>query len=110
MPEINNKLILVDGTEIQFASGSVPLELIGVYTSLAEVDSVRAKLTEENLKGAIFNGEILENIIPACLSIKEINAGDNVYEAHFVNTTKSALEIMQEQITELQEALAEIAG
>lgn len=110
MPERDYKLILVDGTEIDFAAGSVPLELIGVYTSLAEVDTVRAKLTEENLKGAIFNGEVLENIVPVRLSIKEIKAGDTVYEAHFVNATKSALDIMQEQITELQEALAEIAG
>lgn len=109
MPEKNYILILSDGTELQFAAGSTKEHLIGVYTSFEEADAVRVLLTDENLKGASFDGEILDNVLRYDLAVNSYKDGENL-EVHFRNILKSDIEIMQEQITELQEALAEIAG
>lgn len=109
MAEIENKLILADGTEIQFAAGSTIRELIGVYSSFAEVDAVRALLTDENLKGATFNGEVVENVIRYDLSVTTYKDGENL-EVHFRNMIKNDVDILKEQVTELQKALAEIIG
>ena len=109
MPVNNFLLVLSDGTEIQFAVGSTILNLIGVYATFAEVDYVREKLTEENLKGATFNGQTVENIVPMYVTVNAVKPGDNL-EVYFHNTEKSAIDIMKEQITELQEAIVEIAG
>lgn len=105
----DNILVLSDGTELQFAVGSTKEHLIGVYTSFEEADAVRVLLTNENLNGATFNGEVLENVMRYDLSVKSYKDGDNL-EVHFNNIVKSEFDIMKEQITELQEALAEIAG
>lgn len=109
MAERDYKLILANGTEIQFALGSTISDLIGVYPTFAEADAVRGLLTDENLKGATFNGEVLENVVRYDLSVNTYKDGENL-EVHFHNILKSDVEIMKEQITELQEALAEIAG
>jgi len=109
MPDKTYKLILADGTEIQFAAGSTKEHLIGVYTSFEEADAVRVLLKDENLRGASFDGEILDNIVRYDLAVNSYKDGENL-EVHFHNVVKSSFDIMQEQITELQEALAEIAG
>ena len=109
MPEKNYILILSDGTELQFAVGSTKEHLIGVYTSFEEADAVRVLLTDENLKGASFDGEILDNVLRYDLAVNSYKDGENL-EVHFRNILKSDFDIMKEQITELQEALAEIAG
>lgn len=109
MSEVNNKLILANGTEIQFAAGSTISDLIGIFSSFSEADAVRALLTDENLKGATFNGEVLKNIVRYDLTVTSYKDGDNL-EVHFRNMAKTDVDIMKEQITELQKALAEIIG
>lgn len=109
MPEKNYILILSNGTELQFAAGSTKEHLIGIYDSFAEADVVRNLLTDENLKGASFDGEVLDNVLRYNLSVNSYQDGDNL-EVHFYNVLKSEFDIMKEQITELQEALAEIVG
>ena len=109
MPEINNKLILANGTELQFAAGSTISDLIGIYSTFAEADAVRALLTDENLVGATFNGEILRNVVRYNLTVTSYKDSENL-EVHFHNMVKNDVDIMKEQITELQKALAEIIG
>lgn len=109
MPEHNYILTLSDGTEIQFAAGSTIEHLIGVYATFAEADAVRSKLTEENLTGATFDGEVLVGVTRYNLSVNSYHDGENL-EVHFFNVVKTDIDIIKDQITELQEALAEIVG
>lgn len=102
-------LKLADGTEIEFAAGSTITDLIGIYNTFAEVDTVWDKLTEENLKGAEFNGKVYENLSPVQVDFPSVAPAGKV-EAHFRLAARSAVEILNEQILELQEAMAEIAG
>ena len=106
--ENNNILVLANGHEFQFAAGSRVTDLIGVYEAFSEVDAVRVDLTAENLIGATFNGEVIENVVPDRINASVSDNG--LVTAHFINRAKTTEEIMQEQITELQEAVAEIAG
>lgn len=109
MGENANKLIFADGSAIQFAAGSSIHDFIGVYSSFAEVDDVRTRMTERNLKGATFNGETIDNIIPDHIKIIDAKYSENI-EVHFICQERSTIEILQDQITELQKALAEITG
>lgn len=102
-------LKFADGTEIEFAVGSKITDLIGIYDTFAEVDSVWAKMTEENLKGATFNGVAYENLAPAQVDFPSVAPLGKI-EAHFRLSARSAIEILNEQIAELQQALADIAG
>ena len=106
--EQNNILKFVDGTEIEFAAGSTITDLIGVYDTFSEIDAVWSKMTEENLRGATFNGKAYENLAPYMVDIPGVTSGS--IEVHFRLTSKGAIEILNEQIAELQQALADIAG
>ena len=102
-------LKFTDGTQIQFAAGSTITDLIGVYESFAEIDSVRAKLTEQNLRGVTFNDKVYENLTPYQIDIHNVTP-DGKIETHFRLSAKGAIDILNDQIVEIQEALAEIAG
>lgn len=99
------KIKFADGKEIEFTDGSTPEQCTLVAKSFAEVDTVRAEFTEANLKGAMFDGKHMDNIVPVGAAAK--TDGENVV-ARFTNRVKSLDEINAEQISELQEALANI--
>ena len=107
--EQDNILKFSDGTEIEFAAGSTITDLIGVYNTFAEVDAVWAKLTEEKLRGVIFNGKSYENLAPFQVDIHGV-VQNGAIEAHFRLSARSAVDILNEQIVELQQALADITG
>lgn len=94
-----------DGKTIEFTDGSTALDCVAVVTTFAELDTIRAEFTEDNLKGATFDGSKIEHLVP--VSGKAETDGKNVV-AHFTSRVKGQDEINAEQISELQEAVAGI--
>lgn len=99
------KMKFADGKTIDFTDGSTALDCVAVVQTFAELDAIRAEFTEDNLKGATFDGVAVQNLAP--VSAKAETDGENVV-AHFTNRMKSLDEINAEQISELQEAVAGI--
>lgn len=95
-----------DGKTIDFTDSSTALDCVTVVKTFAELDAIRAEFTEDNLKGATFDGIALGHIVP--LGVTAGTDGDNI-TAHFTSRLKSLDEVNAEQISELQEALAAIA-
>lgn len=97
-----------DGTTYDFTDLSTALDCVAVVQTFAELDAISAKFTEDNLKGAEFDGAAVQHLAP--VSVKAVKAktdGANVV-AHFTNRVKGQDEINAEQISELQEAMATI--
>lgn len=94
-----------DGKTIEFTDGSTALDCVAVVQTFAELDAIRAEFTEDNLKGATFDGTTVQHLVP--VSVNAETDGENVV-AHFTNRVKEQDEINAEQISELQEALATI--
>ena len=101
------KLVLNDQTEIVLADESTALDCVTVLNSFAEIDDLREKFTEDNVNGATLNGVVLENIVP--VGLKAEAAHDGGVTVHFVSRKKTYEEIIDEQLSELREALMEIA-
>lgn len=101
-------LVFQDGTSAEFTDDSIVTDLVTVVSEYGEIDTLRAKFTAENLVGCEFDGELIENLLPES-SNAYADMDENV-TVHFINRYKTSEEIMQEQITELQEAVAEIGG
>lgn len=94
-----------DGKTIEFTDGSTALDCVAVVKTFAELDAIRAEFTEDNLKGATFDGSTVQHLVP--VSVQAETDGGNVV-AHFANRVKEQVEINAEQISELQEAVAGI--
>lgn len=94
-----------DGKAYDFTDSSTVLDCVAVVKTFAELDAIRAEFTEDNMKGAEFDGVSVGHIVP--LSVTAGTDGDNV-TAHFTSRKKNLDEINAEQISELQEAVAEI--
>ena len=94
-----------DGKTIDFTDSSTMLDCVAVVKTFAELDAIRAEFTEDNLKGAEFDGSVAQHLVP--VSVKAETDGENVV-AHFTSRVKGQDEINAEQINELQEALATI--
>lgn len=95
-----------DGTTYDFTDSSTMLDCVAVVKTFAELDAISAKFTEDNLKGAEFDGTVVQHLVT--VSVKAETDGENVV-AHFTNRIKAQDEINAEQISELQEAFASIA-
>lgn len=94
-----------DGKTIDFTDGSTALDCVAVVKTFAELDAIRSEFNEGNLKGADFDGTVVQHIVP--VSVQAETDGENVV-AHFTNRVKGQDEINAEQISELQEAMAAI--
>jgi len=94
-----------DGTTYDFTDSSTALDCVAVVKTFAELDAIRAKFTEDNLKGVWFDGATVQHLVPVSVSAE--TDGENVV-AHFISRVKTQDEINAEQISELQEALATI--
>lgn len=90
---------------IDFTDGSTALDCVAVVQTFAELDAIRGEFTEDNLNGAEFDGTTVQHLVP--VSVKAETDGENVV-AHFTSRVKDQVEINAEQISELQEAVAEI--
>lgn len=94
-----------DGKTYNFTDSSTALDCAAVVKTFAELDAIRAEFTEDNLKGAEFDGTVVQYLVP--VSVKAETDGENVV-AHFANRVKGQDKINAEQISELQEAVATI--
>ena len=94
-----------DGKTVEFTDGSTALDCAAVVQTFAELDAIRAEFTEDNLKGAEFDGAAVQYLVP--VSVKAETDGENIV-AHFTSRVKEQYEINAEQISELQEAVAAI--
>ena len=94
-----------DGKTYDFTDSSTVLDCVAVVKTFAELDAIRAEFTEGNLNGAEFDGAVAQHLVP--VSVKAETDGENIV-AHFTNRVKGQDEINSEQISELQEALANI--
>lgn len=103
------KLILTDKTEITVTDDSTYSSLHVIAKTFAELDEIAGKITADNLKHVEIGGQKFDNLIPVSLTV---TGGINGTEIHAVIVTRMPTneEIMQEQINELQNALAELAG
>lgn len=94
-----------DGKTYDFTDSSTALDCVAVVKTFAELDAIRAEFTDDNLRGAEFDGVAVGHIVP--LGVTAGTDGANV-TAHFTSRVKGQDEINAEQISELQEALATI--
>lgn len=94
-----------DGKTYDFTDSSTALDCVAVVKTFTELDAIRAEFTEDNLKGAEFDGTVVQYLVP--VSVKAETDGENIV-AHFANRVKGQDEINAEQISELQEAVATI--
>lgn len=100
-------LIFKDKTEVNFTDTSTINDCVAVLNSFDQVDPIANKFTEENLIGAIFDNQRVENIIPT--GVSATLDGEKVV-AHFTNTVKSQEAILNEKIEDAQGAITELAG
>ena len=94
-----------DGKTYDFTDSSTAFDCVSVVKTFAELDAIRAEFTEDNLKGATFDGIKVQHLVPVYVQAE--TDGENVV-AHFTNRVKEQVEINAEQISELQEAVAGI--
>ncbi len=94
-----------DGKTYDFTDSSTALGCVAVVKTFAELDAIRAEFTEDNLKGATFDGAVAQHLVPVSVSAE--TDSENIV-AHFRNRSKTQEEINAEQISELQEAVATI--
>ena len=98
------ELIFKDGSSVSFTDESTITNCVTVLTTFAEIDSIREKFTEDNMKGATFDGEVVENVVPVSCDVSA-EVGENAV-AVFVNRIKTDAEVVKEQLVEVQELVA----
>ena len=99
-----------NGDREEFTDNSTITNLFTVVSSYAEIDAMQANFTTENMVGATFDGEPIENVVPVT-TVATNNFGDETHiTVNFQNRYKTDIELLQEQMVEVQEAIAEIAG
>lgn len=101
-------LVLSNGSSYEFTDDSHITHLVTDVNSFTLVDAIVANITEENLAGATFDGVVVENMIPETCTAKSDLKGS--VTVTIITRSKTEIEMMKNEITELQEALAEIAG
>lgn len=101
-------LVFANGDTEEFTDTSTITNLSTVVTSYSAIDTMLANFTEENLVGATFDGETLETVVPVSCSASNSYGSETAITVNFVNRYKTDVELLQEQMTEVQEAIAEL--
>lgn len=103
-------LVFKNGNTEEFTDNSTIENLYTVVSNYAAIDAMQANFFTENMVGATFDGEPIETIIPVETHASNILGGEgNTIMVNFINRHKTEVEILQEQMTEVQEAIAELA-
>lgn len=101
-------LVFKNGQTEEFTDNSTITNLFMVVPNYATIDVMQANFTTENMVGATFDGESIENIVPVTtVATNELNGNITV---NFKNRYKTDVELLQEQMVEVQEAIAELAN
>lgn len=101
-------LVFKNGAREEFTDESTITNLFTVVNSYAAIDAMQANFTTENMVGAEFDGEPIENIVPVTTVAHNEFGQETTIVVNFQNRYKTDIELLQEQVTELQEAVAEL--
>ena len=96
-------LKLKDGSVIPFTDISTIYNLVGVYSTYAEIDSVRAHLTRHNLLVCEFDDVKYEALIPVDVSASSDMDGN--ITAIFTTREMTDIEKLQEHQSEADDAI-----
>ena len=102
-------LVFKNGDTEEFTDESTITNLFTVVSSYAEIDAMQANFTTENMIGATFDCEPIENIVPVTTIASNTFGHEDTITLNFQNRYKTPVEILQEQMIEVQEALVELA-
>lgn len=103
-------LVFQNGVTEEFTDESTITNLFTVVTSYAAIDAMQANFTPENMIGATFDGESIENVVPVTCTARNNYGEETAITVNFQNRYKTDVELLQEQMTEVQEAIVEIAN
>ena len=101
-------LVFKNGDSVEFTDESTITNLVTVLNSYSEIDPIIAEFTPANLVGAEFDGTPILNVLPVSMSATS-SYNDEAIVVTFVNRYKTDVELLQEQMIEVQEAIAELA-
>lgn len=101
-------LVFKNGATEEFTDESTILDLYTVVDDYADIDDMQANFYTENMVGATFDGEPIENIVPVETTATNTLGNEDAITVHFHNRYKTDIELLHEQVTELQEAVAEL--
>lgn len=99
-------LTLNNGTRIEVQETSTPNSIV-VQGAITEIDNALSEITTDNLKNADLNGTTLVNKVYTGFSG---TCEDGLYTVTFALRDKTDMEVMREEISEVQDALIELAG
>ena len=102
-------LVFKNGATEEFTDESTITNLFCVVNSYAAIDAMQANFTTENMVGATFDGEPIENIVPVTTVATNDYGNETNITVNFQNRYKTDVELLQEQMIEVQEAIAELA-
>lgn len=102
-------LVFKNGDTEEFTDNSTITNLFCVVNSYAAIDAMQANFTTENMIGATFDGEPIENIVPVTTVATNQYGEENAIVVNFQNRYKTDVELLQEQMIEVQEAISELA-
>lgn len=102
-------LVFKNGATEEFTDESTITNLFCVVDDYADIDAMQANFTPENMVGATFDGEPIENIVPVTTVATNTYGNENAIVVNFQNRYKTEVELLQEQMIEVQEAIAELA-
>ena len=102
-------LVFKNGDREEFTDNSTITNLFTVVTSYAQIDAMQANFTTDNMIGATFDGEPIENIVPVTTVATNDYGNETNITVNFQNRYKTDVELLQEQMVEVQEAIAELA-
>jgi hypothetical protein len=103
-------LVFKNGSTEEFTDDSTITNLFAVVNNYAAIDTMQANFFTENFVGATFDGEPIENIVPVTTVASNTLGGEgNTILVNFQNRYKTDVELLQEQMVEVQEAIAELA-
>lgn len=101
-------LVFRNGDREEFTDESTITHLVTVVTSYAQIDAMQANFTTENMIGAEFDGEPIENIVPVNTYATNTFGNENAIVLTFENRYKTDIELLQEAVADLEEAVAEL--
>ena len=96
-----------NGAKLSVSDQSTATDLILVTKDYNNLGQVVSLFTEENMKGATFGDEILENVVPVNVTSDHVIGESIVY--HLNSRVKSDIEILTEKVNDTENALLELA-
>lgn len=103
------KLTLRNKKQYEVTDSSIKTAIVLILPNYGEIDKITPNLTEDNFKGATLGDEILENVVPMSIAVSGNLSEENITVTVSCRV-KSDVELLQSQVTELQEIVADLGG